>query len=175
MFDWFRKLIHAKQKQPQPLEDMPPNQRWGVKPDDIETDQQSIPNTPEKPEVIIVRGKRWKNTAETDWEFSPHQDIVHDDSLEGLIKRLRRIERVELRRSAAETLGLQGQAAMPAIPALVLAAVDADNSVREAALCALKKIDPEWPKNPETLKEIPDLVQALKSQSPRVPKKQPGC
>ena len=41
MFDWFRKLIHAKQKQPQPLEDMPPNQRWGVKPADIETDQRS--------------------------------------------------------------------------------------------------------------------------------------
>ncbi len=171
MFDWLRKLRRSKQPEPQPLETMPPDQKRVVKPAGFETDQRSTPiqNTPEIQAPVIVRGQYWMNTTETRWEFSPEQVIVHDDSIEGLIKMLGRIERGEIRRSAAETLGMRGHAATPAIPALVLAAVDIDKSVREEALCALKKIDPAWPKNPNTLKILPSLVLALKSQSSLVP------
>ena len=171
MNNWLRKLRRSKHPKTQPSETNPLEQKRVAKPADFETDQPStlIPNTPEKQEPIFVRGKYWKNTAETRWEFSPEQDIVYDGSIEDLIKMLGRIERVEYRRSAAEKLGLRGQAASPAIPALVLSAVDADKSVREAALCALNQIDPDWLKRTETLEVVPSLVLALKSKSQNVP------
>jgi HEAT repeat protein len=153
MLDWLRKLKRPKQPEAQP-----PEQQFTLN-----------PNTPEKQEPIIVRGQYWKNTAETEREITPLQDVVPDGRTEDLIKMLGRIERAEIRRSAAETLGVRGRAATQAIPALVLAAVDADKSVRKAALNALEKIDPAWPKNPKTLEVIPSLVLALKSHSSQVP------
>jgi HEAT repeat protein len=171
MCDWLRKLRRSKNQEAQPPEDMPAEAKRVVQAAGFETDPRDTPilHNHEKPETIFVRGEYWKNTSETRWEFPQEQDKAQDDSLECLIKQLRRIDRAEYRRSAAETLGLRGPAATPAIPALVLSAVDADKSVREAALCALNKIDSTWAKRPETLKVVPSLVLALKSQSHRVP------
>jgi HEAT repeat protein len=63
-----------------------------------------------------------------------------------------------------------GQAAAPAIPALLNAAVDVDATVREATLNALNAIDPAWPKNAEAREAFPNLLAALKSWSPEVSK-----
>jgi HEAT repeat protein len=91
------------------------------------------------------------------------QEASGDSSVEGLAKRLGRGQKVEVRRSAAEGLGQLGPAAAPAIPALLICAVDVDATAREAALKALMAIDPAWPENAEARKAFPGLVAALKS------------
>ncbi len=171
MCGWLRRLRQAIQPEIKQVGEKPPYSKQIGQAADPEASQQStlVANIPEKPDTIIVRGEYWKNTAETRWGFSREQEFDPDASLECLIIQLKRVDRAEIRRSAAEALGQRGQAASPAIPALVVSAVDANKSVREAALCALKQIDPCWPKAPETLKVIPDLVLALKSQAHLVP------
>jgi HEAT repeat protein len=121
-----------------------------------------------KQEPVLVRGKFWKNTTEVRWETSREEEAPCDTSVEGLIKQLARVDRAEARRAAAEGLGRLGQAAAPAIPALLNSAVDVDATVREAALNALNAIDPAWPKNAGACKAFPDLVAALKSWCPEV-------
>jgi HEAT repeat protein len=104
------------------------------------------------------------NTAEERWEFPGEQGAPSSLGVEGLIKRLERVDRAEIRRSAAEGLGQLGSAAIAAIPALVNSAIDKNAAVREAALEALNAIDPTWPKNAEAHKAIPSLVAALRNQ-----------
>jgi HEAT repeat protein len=123
-----------------------------------------------EPETVLVRGRRWKNTAETRWDVPPEPATFCDSRVEDLIQQLAQVERKEVRCSAAQKLGRMGTAAVPAISALVTSAVEVDPAVREAALTALKEIDPAWPKNAETRKSVPVLAAALKSWSPEVPK-----
>jgi HEAT repeat protein len=119
-------------------------------------------------EPVQVRGRLWKNTAETRWELPQDPASAPGADLRGLIKGLGRGERVETRRSAARSLGEMGPCAAPAIPALLGSCVDMDVSVRETALEALEKIDLDWPAREETRTAIPKLVQALRSWSPEV-------
>jgi HEAT repeat protein len=120
------------------------------------------------PDPILVRGRLWKNTGETRWELARDQASPPGADTRDLIRRLGRGERVETRRSAARSLGEMGPCAAPAIPALLGSCVDMDASVRETALEALEKIDPDWPAREETRMTIPKLVQALRSWSPEV-------
>lgn len=122
------------------------------------------------PETVLVRGRRWKNTAEIRWDVSPEPETFYDSNVEDLIQQLAQVERKEVRCSAAQKLGPMGPAAAPAISALVKSAMDVDATVREAALTALNGIDPAWPKNAETRKSIPVLAAALKSWSPDISK-----
>jgi hypothetical protein len=63
------------------------------------------------------------------------------NSITGLIEDLADKD-PKVRREAAEQLGLHGAKAKAAIPALVKALKDGDESVREAAIAALEVIDP---------------------------------
>lgn len=123
----------------------------------------------ERQDPVLVRGTLWKNTAETRWDLSPEQDGGHDSSVEGLIQQLGRVDKAEVRRFAAESLGRFGPAATSAISALTISSIDTDKSVREAALSALNRIDPAWPEHEEARKAFPGLVAALKSRSSNVP------
>jgi HEAT repeat protein len=122
----------------------------------------------EEQQPVLMRGRLWKNTAETGWEVSREQEVSCDSSVDSLIKQLARADRTDVRRSAARGLGQLGPTAAPAVSALVNSTVDVDATVREAALSALEAIDPAWPKNVETRKAIPDLVTALRSWSANV-------
>lgn len=121
-------------------------------------------------EPVVVRGRAWKNTTEVRWELAREQEAACDSSVEGLMKRLARVDEAEVRRSAAEGLAQLGPAATPAISALLNSAVDVDATVREAALNALNAIDPAWPRNAEARRAFPGLLAALKSWSSDVSK-----
>jgi HEAT repeat protein len=112
-----------------------------------------------------VRGRLWKNTAEIRWEVSREREPFSESSVENLIGRLTQADSREVRRCAAESLGQLGKDAAPAIPALLVCAVDVDAIARESILSALEAIDPAWPRNAESRKAIPALVKALKSKS----------
>jgi HEAT repeat protein len=56
------------------------------------------------------------------------------------------------------------------ISAVLRSAVDTSETVREAALSALDKIDPAWPENTEAQEALPDVVAALRSRSSGVSK-----
>jgi HEAT repeat protein len=112
---------------------------------------------------VLVRGRLWKDTSEDRWGLAAEHEASGDSSVEGLVKRLARSQKVEVRRSAAEALGQLGPAAAPAIPALLKCAFDVDAAAREAALKALHAIDPAWPENAEARRAFPGLVAALRS------------
>jgi HEAT repeat protein len=123
-----------------------------------------------EPETVLVRGRRWKNTAEDRWDIAPEKNVLSDANVEDMMEQLAQTERKEVRCSAAAKLSRMGPAAGRAISALIKSTVDVDATVREAALTALNGIDPAWPENAEARKSIPVLAEALKSWSPDVPK-----
>ncbi len=67
----------------------------------------------------------------------------------------------EARISAIETLTSLGPAARKAIPDLVSVLIDGDRTVREAAVKALKAIDPKWTRSKAARSAAPDLIRAL--------------
>ena len=170
MLNWLHRIGRSKRRKKQGT--TPPAEDRMVGASGPQTHQRfdAGPVPFEKQKPVLVRGRLWKNTAEVRREFSREQEALCDSSVEGLIKGLARVDRAEIRRSAAEGLGQLGQAAVPAIPALINSAVDVNATVREAALSALNAIDPAWPKNPAARKAFPDLVAALKSWSSDVTK-----
>jgi HEAT repeat protein len=167
MFNWLRRLWRSKHPETQ-KQDAAPTEKDGIVESAVpEAHQRSdvgpVPSEERNP--VLVRGRLWKNTREVGWQLAREQEASCDSSVEGLIKRLARVDKAEVRRSAAERLGQLGPAAAPAISALLDSAVDVDATVREAALNALNAIDPAWPKNAEARKAFPGLVAALKSWS----------
>ena len=118
---------------------------------------------PEVQPPVIVRGKYWINRGETRWQLPPEPEKPDEGGVEELIKQLGRVDRVEIRRSAAQELAHMDTAAVPAISALLIAAVDVDPALRAAALDALEAIDPHWPQNAAACKAFPNLVSALNS------------
>lgn len=138
--------------EPQPISLTPKSRRKETPP---KSDKPSFSPT------ILVRNRYWKNTAEAAPKVRDEQAAAPVSSVDGLIKELARENRTEARRSAAEALGQLGTSAREAIPALLRSAVDVDPSVREAALGALKAIDPAWSQNGDVAKAIPFLVAAL--------------
>jgi HEAT repeat protein len=108
------------------------------------------------------------DTTETRRESAQEQEPSPDWSLQDLVKALATPYRREIRRDAAERLGQLGEAAAPAIPALLIAAVDASADVRKAALNALKAVDPDWTENAAISEALPSLVAALRGRSQQV-------
>ena len=161
MFNWLRRLWQSLH-----LEGQNRNPAQKAKDQVVES---PVPEarqvSPKVEDHIVVRGDRWINTEELRWQLPPEPEEAGESSLEVLIKRLGRVDRVEIRRSAAQELGHMGPAAVPAISALLISAVDVDAAVRADALAALKAIDPAWPKNVEACKAFPNLVAALNSSS----------
>lgn len=97
------------------------------------------------------------------------QGGAHTDySLEELKARLGQKNRTEVRQDAAERLHQLGPAATSAIPNLLIAAIDIEECVRDAALRALEAIDPSWQKSPLASKAVPELLNGLKSWSAKV-------
>ena len=152
MFNWLRRLWQSIFPQKQDRNAVPMGKERG-----------SEPPVPEAPDPIIVRSKYWVNTEETRWQLKPEPEISGELGVEDLIKWLGRVDRVEIRRRAAQELAQMGPFAVPAISALLIAAVDVDPALRAAALDALEAIDPHWPKNAEACKAFPNLVSALNS------------
>ena len=160
MLNWWRRLWRPRHSKMQRQDAASERQGRRV--------ESAVPSEAQSP--VLVRGKLWKNTSEIRWELAPEQEGSDESSVDDLIKRLGRAERAGVRRAAAVGLGQFGQAAIPAISALVSSAVDVDATVREAALNALQAVDPAWPENAETRKAIPSLVAAMESWSPDVSK-----
>ena len=97
------------------------------------------------------------------------QGGAHTDySLEELKARLAQKNRTEVRQDAAERLRQLGPAATSAIPYLLLAAIDVEECVRDAALRALEAVDPSWQKSPLVSEAVPELLNGLKSWSAKV-------
>lgn len=165
MFNWLRRLWRSKHPETRKPDAAPTGKEGMVEAAIPKAHQGSgagpVPSEEQNP--VIVRGRLWKNTREVRWDLAQEQEASSDSRVETLIKRLARVDRVEVRRSAAEGLGQLGPAAAPAISALLKCAVDVDATAREAALKALNAIDPAWPKNAEARKAFPGLVAALKS------------
>jgi HEAT repeat protein len=114
---------------------------------------------------VLVRGRLWVNTSETRRELAKEPEDSGELSIEALVRRLERTNRTEVRSSAAEGLGNLGEAATPAIPALLNCAADPDGVVRKASLDALEAIDPSWPKTAEARCAAPSLVAVLQGNS----------
>ena len=77
-------------------------------------------------------------------------------------------ETAHVRHAAALPLGDMGPGAAPALTALVRAAIDRDESVRQAASQALARVDPAWAISPATRLAIPALIDGLRNELPRV-------
>jgi HEAT repeat protein len=171
MLNWLRKLLPSDYSKIQ-KKDIPSTVRGGgIKDSDSHIHQELSPGPAhEEQNPILVRGMLWKNTEETRWAIPERPEVVHDSGIQDLIKRLARVERAEVRRSAAEKLGELGRNAVPAIPALIQSAIDVDVNVRKTALSALTAIDPNWTENVEARKAFPSVITALKSWSPEVGK-----
>ncbi|MCB9420531.1 MAG: HEAT repeat domain-containing protein [Ardenticatenaceae bacterium] len=163
MFDWLRKIWDSKHQKTQKRNATQNTHKRNNKSSTPKTTTRSDNQNP-----ILVRGRLWKNTAETQWELPSEPETFNDLSIEVLIKQLARIDRTELRLAAAKRLGQLGSSAKSAIPALVNTTVDIDSEVRNSALNALYAIDPDWTKNPKAHRSFPTLVTALKSQHSEV-------
>jgi HEAT repeat protein len=167
MLNWLRKIRPSKKPGIQPHPSTPSTSLW--------TSGSARPPTSQKPtanqgpiedrQPVLVRGEFWKNTIEVRRELPREPEAFNDTDVTSLVKGLARLDRTEIRRSAAESLGQWGPAAASAIPHLIVAAIDVEASVREAALKSLNLIDPAWPKHPEARQAFPKLVTALRSWS----------
>lgn len=73
-----------------------------------------------------------------------------------------------VRKAAALVLGEIGPDAAPALTALVRAAIDRDEGVRQAASQALARVDPAWAITPATRRALPAVVEGLRSDLPWV-------
>ena len=111
------------------------------------------------PETIRERDKVWKNTAtpgprpsENELRSSPVEVVIHD---------LGRENNTEARRAAAERACSLGSDGRRAIPALLRAAVDVDETVRQSAFAALMAIDTEWPGKVDISPALPCVLKAF--------------
>ena len=119
MFNWLRRLWRSKHPEMQ-KQDAAPTEKDGMVESAVPEAHQIPevgPVSSEEREPVLVRGRLWKNTREVGWQLAPEQEASCDSSVEGLVKRLARVDKVEVRRSAAERLGQLGPAAAPAISA----------------------------------------------------------
>jgi len=73
-----------------------------------------------------------------------------------------------VRQAAVLALGDIGLDAAQALTALVRAAVDRDDGVRRTASTALARVDPAWAIAPGTRLALPAVIEALRSNLPRV-------
>jgi HEAT repeat protein len=165
MLNWLRRLRPSKKPEIQPRLPTPSTSLRASESTRPRTPQKSTANqgSIEGRQPVLVRGELWKNTVEVRRELPRVPEALNDTDVASLIKGLARVDRTEIRRSAAEGLGCLGPSATPAISALLIAAIDVEASVRDTAVRSLRAIDPAWPKNVEARKAIPTLVAALKS------------
>ncbi len=117
--------------------------------------------TGEKP-PIRERSRIWFNTSDGRPSLPQEPEPSRDSSVEDLIKYLGCANNSEFRRLAAELLGQMGSTATSAMPALLIACIDINATVRQAALNALETIDPGWTQNPAVHKTLPELAKEFK-------------
>jgi HEAT repeat protein len=65
------------------------------------------------------------------------------------------------RKIAIETLGKMGNSALKVLPYLVVALVDDNHQIRQAANDALTQLDPQWARRKQARRGIPYLIKAL--------------
>lgn len=167
MFSWLRRLLNRMANRPDATRPATGKSTKSPGPK-IHWQEEDHPTPRKKKEPVFVRGKHWVNTAETGWVLAPEPQDLDEPSIEGLLKKLGQVDQRDARRSAAEALGQMGADATPAITALLNAAVDIDESVREAACNALDAIHPDWPQTEQARPAFPNLVEALHSWSAEV-------
>ncbi len=83
----------------------------------------------------------------------------------GLIERLGSTTELDVRQRAALILGCIGPRAHDAMTALIESVMDRDLSMRNAAIRALKRIDPNWLASEATQRAMPMLIEKLGSPS----------
>ncbi len=105
---------------------------------------------------------------QSDLQESVVQSLVEAGApaVSGLIKRLEPITELAVRRRSALILGGMGPGATDAIAALIDAVVDKDRGLQNAAIKALKQIDPNWLTSGEVQRAIPMLVEKLNKRLP---------
>jgi HEAT repeat protein len=83
-------------------------------------------------------------------------------AIRSLIKTLQNHDHNHLsRKIAIETLGKMGNSALKALPYLVVALVDDNHQIRQAANDALTQLDPQWARRKQARRGIPYLIKAL--------------